>query len=147
MGTCREEREKGVQTIAGEIDALSGKTIDVYVRQVEKKQTRGVVGLDVPKFARGGQLPGYGGGDRIAALLEAGEFIIKKETVAKFGVGIFKMLNNMRIPKIPVPAFATGGLVGSSSVATYNLNLSFSGEVSQPSQTNAKQLARMVIGE
>ena len=64
----------------------------------------GVVGL-----SRGGQLPGWGGGDRIRALLEAGKFVVRKEAVAKYGAGLLHALNNMRLPD--VPRFATGGLV------------------------------------
>ena len=36
-------------------------------------------------YAQGGQVDGYGGGDRIPALLEAGEHIFSKEEVAAAG--------------------------------------------------------------
>jgi len=73
-----------------------------------------------------GKLPGWGGGDRIRALLEAGEFVVRKEAVAKYGAGLFEGLNNLRInlpsivnsiampPEIPRAAYATGGPVGAS---------------------------------
>lgn len=71
----------------------------------------------------GGQIPGWGGGDKIRAMLEPGEFVIRKESVAKYGSSFFHALNNMRInvarkmaSLVPsIPAFATGGMVGASS--------------------------------
>jgi hypothetical protein len=79
----------------------------------------------VQRFARGGKLPGFGGGDRIPALLEAGEFVVRKEAVSRFGSGIFHMLNNLRLPK-----FAAGGQVGgggpSSSVPSLAVDLRIS---------------------
>jgi len=108
------------------------------VSTVEKKQTGGPVvkastGTFVP---RSGGLPGYGGGDRIRALLEAGEFVVRKEAVAKYGSAFFHALNSMRfnlpdlqntvkariggmisslsIPDIPVQRFADGNLVSAS---------------------------------
>jgi hypothetical protein len=46
-------------------------------------------------------LSGFGGGDKIKALLEPGEFIIRKEAVQKYGSKLFTALNAMRL--------ATGG--------------------------------------
>ena len=69
----------------------------VVTRQVkteEKKAAGGRVGMN-----RGGRLPGFGGGDRIRALLEAGEFVIRKEAVRKYGAAFFEALNSMRLPK------------------------------------------------
>ncbi|SDU38238.1 hypothetical protein [Desulfobacula phenolica] len=103
-------------------------TVEKTIKKaVEAKQTGGPVG-----FASGGRLPGYGGGDKIKALLEAGEFVIRKEAVAKYGAGFFSKLNSMRLnlpdmqrvvkarigglisnlslPEIPVQRFATGGM-------------------------------------
>jgi hypothetical protein len=76
------------------------------------------------KYAGGGKLGGYGGGDTIKALLEPGEFVIRKEAVKKYGAAIFEALNSMNldipdfgVPKVMraaggmVPAYQTGGLV------------------------------------
>ncbi len=112
---------------------IKSKEIEVTIRQktVEAKATGGLVGVwnKAVTFARGGQLPGWGGGDKIQALLEAGEFVIRKEAVGKFGAGFFHMLNNLKLPDLsswgnlnfnmPAPAlpatarqaFATGGMV------------------------------------
>jgi hypothetical protein len=85
-----------------------------------------------------GALGGYGGGDRIRALLEAGEFVVRKEAVRRYGAGLFEALNNLRLslPRLPVPelprlqqAWAGGGMVGApSSARTVNLNLNIGGQ-------------------
>lgn len=109
--------------------AIRDKVVTVTVRQVTQEAHRlgGMVGL-----AAGGKLPGFGGGDRIRALLEAGEFVIRKEAVAKYGAALFAALNNLRLPApeiMGMPAFAAGGPVG--PVETMNLNL-LAGGVSAP---------------
>jgi tape measure domain-containing protein len=63
-------------------------------------------GLTVPGFRRGGWIKGYGGGDRIPALLEEGEFVLRKEAVRKFGLDRLYALNNLAIPR-----FSIGGYV------------------------------------
>lgn len=88
----------------------------VVTERVQREEARaagGRVGMN-----RGGRLPGFGGGDRIRALLEAGEFVIRKEAVKKYGSALFDALNAMRLPKMPtlprVPGplkFAQGGMV------------------------------------
>lgn len=72
--------------------------------------------LQVGGLKEGGSLPGYGGGDRIPALLEAGEFVVRKEAVKKWGVGFFAALNALR-GRITtaakgglIPRFQSGGL-------------------------------------
>ncbi|MBF0283141.1 MAG: hypothetical protein HQL51_01630 [Magnetococcales bacterium] len=128
------------------------KSVTVRVRQVTEEAHRsgGLVGLSslfplarVAAFARGGRLPGFGGGDRIRALLEAGEFVIRKEAVRKYGANLFAALNAMRLnlgetPRFqhgglvhnlvipPVPAFAAGGAVGGWGVdRVVQVNLNF----------------------
>ncbi|MBF0097510.1 MAG: phage tail tape measure protein [Magnetococcales bacterium] len=145
------------QVTAG-VNALDGRVITYTVRQVTEEgyAVGGPVGL-----ARGGSLPGFGGGDRIRALLEAGEFVVRKEAVRKYGVGLLDTINRMRWPTPelpgfatgglvrnlfipPVPAFATGGLVAGAT-DTVNINLSFGGRESFPVQTGrhiADQLVR-----
>lgn len=85
-----------------------GKELDHALRDrnVKYSTTRtarwgGYIGGDPARFARGGKLPGYGGGDRIPALLESGEFVIRKEAVKKFGAHVFTALNNLRLPELP----------------------------------------------
>jgi len=100
------------------------REVKLTIREVQAHATGGII----QRFARGGRLPGYGGGDRISALLEAGEFVIRKEAVSKFGAGIFHALNSMKMPEIPRFAiggpvgFATGGQVLGGEAMTINLN-------------------------
>lgn len=120
------QADSAMAKVVAEANALDGRVVTYYVNQVtqESHAVGGTVGL-----ARGGALPGWGGGDRIHALLEAGEFVVRKEAVGRYGQGLFESLNHMRLPEIPrfafgglvrniiipsvqrVPAFATGGSV------------------------------------
>ena len=88
------------------------RDVKLTITEQVKKQTGG----PVQRFAAGGRLPGYGGGDRIPALLEAGEYIIRKEAVSRFGSGLFTALNSLRLPEWP--RFATGGAVGGSAAGS-----------------------------
>lgn len=122
---------------------IKDKEVTVWINEKVKKALGGIVG----KYARGGRLPGYGGGDRISALLEAGEFIVRKEAVAKFGSGFFAALNSLQFPQ-SLPRFATGGPVGASAAsspaagATYNLTVNLSGSASRADGDN---VARQVM--
>ncbi|MBI5058968.1 tape measure protein [candidate division KSB1 bacterium] len=84
------------------------------------------------RYASGGRLPGYGGGDRIPALLEAGEFIIRKEAVNHFGSEMFAAMNALRtdragfmaaVPRrrltlpLIIQKFASGGPVSAQPVS------------------------------
>lgn len=118
-------------------EACKPRTVTVYTAEVVKRAAGGLVGA----FRRGGKLPGYGGGDRIQALLEAGEYVIRKEAVARFGAGLFESLNNLRLPALPsfpgaeraplqgpllegaVRRSRTGGVPPPAPVRTVNINL------------------------
>jgi len=69
---------------------------------------------DVEKFARGGRVGrrGYGGGDRVPALLEEGEFVLRKEAVRKLGVDKLTNLNedyhNNKFVKMAFGGFVRG---------------------------------------
>ena len=86
---------------------LAGK---ILLKNLPRFATGGFI-----KLQNGGKLPGYGGGDRNLALLEDGEFVIRKEAVKAFGVDLFSALNSLKLPK-----FQTGGIVGSASNVSYN---------------------------
>ncbi len=103
-----------LKKVKAEIEAIDGTEIEVYVNQITKKRWGGLI----HKLAHGGKLSGYGGGDRIQALLEAGEFVNRKESVRYYGSGLFHALNNMQIPKVEMPGFATGGQVGAAAQAS-----------------------------
>lgn len=104
----------------------------------------------LPRFANGGdldsgighsrktgKLSGYGGGDKIKALLEKGEFIIRKEAVRALGIARLNTINQGRLPRFqtggPVtpklPRFAGGGVVNKkSSGGTVDLNINMGGQ-------------------
>jgi len=99
----------------------------------------------LPKFATGGLLSGYGGGDRNLALLEDGEFIIRKEAVKHFGADLLHSINSIKLPR-----FATGGYVGdipsvnTPSGDTTNINFKFPDGASfamQSDEATAKALS------
>ncbi len=123
--------QANIQAIQAALDALHDKTITVTVVQqtVEAHSVGGIVGAGIRHFSTGGALPGYGGGDRVHALLEDGEFVMRKEAVRRYGLSAMMAINGMRAP---LPAFAVGGLVGipnttasnnSSSRETLDINL------------------------
>jgi tape measure domain-containing protein len=85
--------------------------IKIYVEEIEKKAIGGVV----HRLARGGKLPGYGGGDRVKALLEPGEFVIRKEAVSKYGLGYLQALNAMRLNDLNTVRARIGGLITSAT--------------------------------
>jgi len=62
--------------------------------------------VETEKKAFGGHISGYGGGDTVPALLEPGEFVLRKESVKKYGTHNIAALNEGRVSK-----FATGGEV------------------------------------
>ncbi len=104
------QAEAGIAKLKGQLDALpTSKTITI--------ETSTANGTAAPGFATGGQLSGYGGGDRVHALLEAGEYVIRKEAVRRYGSAFLHAVNSMSAPlRLPavgsVPRFATGGMVG-----------------------------------
>lgn len=110
------------------------KTIIIRTIRQEAKAAGGMVGM-----ATGGRLPGYGGGDRVRALLEAGEFVMRKEAVRRYGAGLFEALNSMRLQlpgivkarigglvpqiRVPVQRFAAGGPVSAAEAEAIVLEL------------------------
>lgn len=124
-----------VLDLEDKINKLDGKEITMTAKIVESVVTaKKYGGLITKKLASGGWLPGYGGGDKIKALLEAGEFVVRKEAVKKFGLGFLQAINNMSLPSITPPvveapktSFATGGLA--QNMPSYGtINLAINGQ-------------------
>jgi TP901 family phage tail tape measure protein len=123
-----------LESVKSLLDSIKSKTVTVTVNTVQRSQEGGPVGW-LRRLAGGGGLPGYGGGDRIRALLEPGEWVIRKEAVKRYGEGIFAALNSLKMPRLDVPlaaaaavsssgpGFQTGGPVGGDSKPTVNLTL------------------------
>lgn len=71
----------------------------------------------------GGFIGGYGGGDRIRALLEPGEFVMRKEAVRALGIEQLYRLNRLGsqaksslLNNLSIPRFANGGGVSGQPI-------------------------------
>ena len=109
--TGKDAADKVNKALDAAVSKKRTATIDIATR--ERRQFGGPIGAFRTIV---GRLPGYGGGDRISALLEQGEFVVRKEAVRKFGAPLFEALNSLRLPDlsallpvVPVPALAAGG--------------------------------------
>lgn len=133
-----EEREAkieiellGLSEAQKKLDTLTEKaTKEVTVKITEKRSYGGVVG----RYAKGGIFPGYGGGDKVSVLAEAGEGFVRKEAIRKYGESFFNAYNSMSLPlasvaeslkariggivsqkvNVPVMKFQSGGVVPTS---------------------------------
>lgn len=98
-------------------------------------------------FAEGGAVRGAGSGtsDSILARLSNGEFVMSAKAVKAYGANFFEGLNRGFSPMMP--AFASGGLVGSSSSVTSiapTININIQGGSGNAGQT-ADQVQRAVM--
>lgn len=135
---AKKERWATIYVKDGKAETVTGA--GSTVNGVSNYQVGGQAGY--PR--RAGRLPGWGGGDRIRALLEAGEFIVRKEAVRKYGVGLFHALNGMTmnmgsvikaqvgglIPRLPSTQpirMRNGGAVGGAAKPSEVVELRFSG--------------------
>jgi len=100
---------------------------DYLKEHLPKFQNGGIIALQ-----NGGKLDGYGGGDRNLALLEDGEFVIRKEAVKNYGAEFLHSLNSIKLPKFQfggmvdfnnLPKFNTGGEVSSGYTANINFTM------------------------
>ncbi|WP_293932134.1 phage tail tape measure protein [Iodobacter sp.] len=143
-----DDAMKAIAQLQAEINGLKDKTVTVTLAQRNTHQASSPTGLQ-----GGGALAGYGGGDRIPALLEAGEFVLRKEAVRKYGSGLIWRLNQMNFDSGKLPRFALGGLVGggltpalasapasANDSITVNLNLGGKTFVMQSERQQARQL-------
>ena len=102
-----------------------GGTVDA-IRQMDENGGR--LSRVIAPFAGEGKLPGFGGGDTVPALLERGEYVMRKEAVQSYGTGLMNAINSGMAkfmaggivkPQIvfdqPVQRFATGGQVASAT--------------------------------
>ena len=92
---------KGAGAIAGFASGFFGG------RGATKKQEGG----RIMKFARGGFVPGTGDGDTVPAMLEPGEFVIRKKAVETLGAGNLHRMNKSGGGSIRVGGYAGGGTV------------------------------------
>lgn len=97
-------------TQKAELEKPTSSVHTIYVREIQTKSVGGVV-----RAATGRYFPGYGGGDKIPILGEAGEYMNRKESVRFWGAGIFNALNRMDVAAVMaslgVNKFAEGGAI------------------------------------
>ena len=132
-GTFADFEKQGLAA-ASQVDkaldrAARPRSTTITVQQVEKRALGGLIGA--ARLATGGKLAGFGGGDRIPALLEAGEYVIRKEAVARFGAGLFDRLNSLRLPDLST-------LAPAANPYTVNVNFALPGGGSIPMQTTPR---------
>lgn len=89
----------------GKIDQFISKYVDMWTPL--GKWTRNKYWYELaPGFkphAEGGPIPGYGGGDTVPAMLEKGEFVIRKEAVRESSQKLFEILNSrVAMPKMVI---------------------------------------------
>lgn len=109
-----------VDGLQQKINSMHGKTVDVGVHasgggsvDFVSHQAGSVQIFSHPPsgglnfFSEGGFLPGFGGGDKIPAMLEAGETVVDKYKTRDLA-WLFKFMG--------VKGFASGGLVGSNNI-------------------------------
>ncbi len=161
---------KDIGDVTDLLAQLDGQTATTYVvtEYIEKHSAGGPAG-GVLKLNRGGKLPGYGGGDKISALLEAGEYVIRKERASRFGALVHmintapmatleKLLGNLTVPRFAVggpvtalPNFSLPALSGSFAgtagnasrdVVDVNFNVGRQTYTAQTSRDQAMSLAR-----
>lgn len=94
---------------SSELDAVIQKYKDldgseIRIRVIQEQ----VGGGEAAGMARGGFFPGYGGGDRIPVLAEAGEFFHKKEAVRHYGTAFMNALNRLSISKETIESLILG---------------------------------------
>ena len=90
--------------------------------------------MQLPKFAEGGKLPGYGGGDRRLMAPKIGGYIIRKEAARLYGDGVMSAILNKKLPKfqtggeirinpglLNLPGFNTGGKLTGGSVSASDI--------------------------
>ncbi len=104
-------------------DKMNEDTKSKHTRTLVEVQAKSQGGLAQPVKAQTGRhLPGYGGGDKIPALLEAGEYVIRKEAVRRMGYNFIDAINRMDVDalmsQLTAPTkeyrekFREGGIVG-----------------------------------
>jgi ABC-type transporter Mla subunit MlaD len=89
----------------------------------------------VKKFARGGLVPGSGNGDTVPAMLEPGEFVIRKKAVETLGANKLQNINK----------YATGGPVRASELPSSRVlnKYSIGGYVQKNKLSQLKSLERL----
>lgn len=84
---------------SSELDSVIEKYKNLDGSEIRVRVVQEQVSSPAATMARGGFFQGYGGGDRIPVLAEAGEFFHRKEAVRYYGTTLMQALNRMALPR------------------------------------------------
>jgi hypothetical protein len=145
------QADASVNEVIQKINA-STAVLKVQVKYNDPGFTPRNTSVNVARRRWGGPISGYGGGDKVRALLEPGEFVLRKEAVKAIGLGkLLEMNRHRRIPRAPrvrdsiaVPRMAAGGPVLGSPIV---INLPGGNSVRglSGSRDAAAQLAKLLV--
>ena len=103
-----EEAQSNLKSLKETLDSIKSKTVTITTvhKTVHTSESESSAD-DTAGYATGGRLSGYGGGDILPAMLEPGEWVIRKESVKKYGNAFMAKLNAGLL------GFKSGGLIPS----------------------------------
>jgi len=116
------------------------KLIADETKHISIKVTKTIVtaedsGAETEGRQRGGIFPGYGGGDKINVLAEAGEGFVRKEAIRKYGRSFFNAYNSLALPINQATRFLKariGGIIA-PDLTSFQQKFQAGGLVAQPS--------------
>ncbi|CAK0763331.1 hypothetical protein CCP3SC1AL1_320002 [Gammaproteobacteria bacterium] len=118
-----EPAKKDLQEIKTVWDAIQSKTVTLTIERSDTGTTGYKFGGPIIDFIRaqqGRHFPGYGGGDKIPILGEAGEYMHRKEAVRHYGLKFMDDLNHLRVPKSLLVPAVRGTQSAYSNISTDN---------------------------
>jgi len=175
------QAQQALTKVQTQLDNIKDKTVTITTRTVEARSGGGMIGSAVQwtrekalHLSRGMKLSGYGGGDKIPAMLEAGEFVINKASTRMFsellhainytpntakamiegvqgfntgGLALPQMqLPQLQIPQMPMPNI-NQAVQGGGFTATLNLAMPNGDTVPMPTTRDAlEELAKSMKG-
>src|SRR5437667_419349 len=71
------------------VNSYIAPLVNDFITPVLKFVSLGAIQFAIPHLAKGGFIPGFGGGDQVPALLEKGETVVDKMTTKRLA-GVFK---------------------------------------------------------
>ena len=118
---------KEISAVEEQIVKLVSKDRTVYINVVEREARRygGIAGGSALHLRKGAILAGYGGGDHIPAVLEAGEGVLRKEAMRWIGADRFHALNMMQMPDFSGLLGATTPTAAAVADNKYTVNVNF----------------------
>ena len=142
-----------------------GNNIGTIIRDAINTMFNKMRGVDIlgwkpfaglPRLAEGGQIPGTGNKDTYPAMLMPGEYVVTKDMVNKYGVGMFDAINSgtFNVDNLTSPSFNISDAsklgVSSEKQKDYSgsvYNNTYSINVSVKSDANPNEIARTVMAQ